>query len=78
MLDAARRTAAAERARRHRARLREGRVIVSICIEPERLVPMLLAGIYLQAETEARTQLAQAIERMLQDAIRGYEASLPA
>jgi hypothetical protein len=66
----------AARSRKYRERLREGRIVLAVQIEPERLVPMLLSGRNLETETESRVEIARALERAIEEAIDMYETKL--
>ena len=67
----------AERTRLYRQRLREGRRVLAVRVETERLVPMLISGKHLrEADEEDRFEIARALERAIAEAIAIYEAEL--
>lgn len=67
----------AERTRLYRERIREGRIVLAVRVETERLVPMLISGKHLRkADEEDRCEIARALERAIAEAINIYEAEL--
>jgi hypothetical protein len=66
----------AERTRHYRERIREGRIVLRVQVEIDRLVPMLVSGKNLEAESENRCVIARALERAIEEAIATYELAL--
>jgi hypothetical protein len=65
MLDAGRRTAAAERARRHRARERAGKVVLNVEIDEVAVAELCVAAGLLDGQADDRRALAHAVEQLL-------------
>ena len=66
----------AERSRHYRARIREGRIVLRVQVEIDRLVPMLVGGKYLEAESENRCVIERGLEQAIEEAIATYELAL--